>query len=421
MRKERRNIKKWLYWFSLALVLIIIYKVLDSFSALTMWFGRLFKVLAPFVVGLIIAYVLYVPAKKLERLLSKNKLLKKRAKGISVLVVYLLLILFLTIAIKFLIPPLVESCKDLANNIQSYYIDLRARIDSLPEDSFLRSQGFRDTFSSLNNIKFEDLISIDKITIYAQGLLSVASGIFDVFVALIVSVYLLLERRSIIGFFKRFTEASFSTEVYQSVRRYFHKSSEIFCNFLAGQIFDAFVVGILTSIAMSIMGVKYAVILGMFIGLFNLIPYFGAIIAVLISVFITLITGGVAQAVEMAIVVIVLQFGHFNCWLFLLYISFRHERQNVLLQQVTFFGSLFSFFKWLISSKIDIKEIELTLISTKLEQSLNIPSIKKLSLGEKTNKLIFVKLIQPKSIPYILAIFLVLKEDKSIFFNFLQL
>lgn len=307
MRKERRNIKKWLYWFSLALVLIIIYKVLDSFSALTMWFGRLFKVLAPFVVGLIIAYVLYVPAKKLERLLSKNKLLKKRAKGISVLVVYLLLILFLTIAIKFLIPPLVESCKDLANNIQSYYIDLRARIDSLPEDSFLRSQGFRDTFSSLNNIKFEDLISIDKITIYAQGLLSVASGIFDVFVALIVSVYLLLERRSIIGFFKRFTEASFSTEVYQSVRRYFHKSSEIFCNFLAGQIFDAFVVGILTSIAMSIMGVKYAVILGMFIGLFNLIPYFGAIIAVLISVFITLITGGVAQAVEMAIVVIVLQ------------------------------------------------------------------------------------------------------------------
>ena len=307
MRKEKKNVKKCLYWFSLALVLIIIYKVLDSFTALTMWFARLFKVLAPFVVGLIIAYVLYVPCKKLERLLGKSKLLRKRAKGISILIVYVLLILFLTIAIKFLIPPLVESCKDLANNIQSYYIDLRTRIDSLPEDSFLRSQGFRDTFSSLNNIKFEDLISIEKITVYAQGLLSVASGIFDVFVALIVSVYLLLERRAIIGFFKRFTESSFSTEVYQSVRRYFHKSSEIFCNFLAGQIFDAFVVGILTSIAMSIMGVKYAVILGMFIGLFNLIPYFGAIIAVLISVFITLITGGVAQAVEMAIVVIALQ------------------------------------------------------------------------------------------------------------------
>lgn len=307
MRKEKKNVKKWLYWFSLALVLIVIYKVLDSFSALTMWFARLFKVLAPFVVGLIIAYVLYVPSRNLERILSKNKYLKKRAKGISVLIVYVALIVILTIAIKFLIPPLIESCRDLANNVQSYYIDLRARIDSLPEDSFLRSQGFRDIFSSLNNVKFEDLISIEKITVYAQGLLSVASGIFDVFVALIVSVYLLLERRAIVGFFKRFTESSFSTEVYQSVRRYFHKSSEIFCNFLAGQIFDAFVVGILTSIAMSIMGVKYAVILGMFIGIFNLIPYFGAIIAVIISVIITLITGGLAQAVEMAIIVIALQ------------------------------------------------------------------------------------------------------------------
>ncbi len=307
MRKEKKNVKKWLYWFSLALVLIVIYKVLDSFSALTMWFARLFKVLAPFVVGLIIAYVLYVPSRNLERILSKNKYLKKRAKGISVLIVYVALIVILTIAIKFLIPPLIESCRDLANNVQSYYIDLRSRIDSLPEDSFLRSQGFRDIFSSLNNVKFEDLISIEKITVYAQGLLSVASGIFDVFVALIVSVYLLLERRAIVGFFKRFTESSFSTEVYQSVRRYFHKSSEIFCNFLAGQIFDAFVVGILTSIAMSIMGVKYAVILGMFIGIFNLIPYFGAIIAVIISVIITLITGGLAQAVEMAIIVIALQ------------------------------------------------------------------------------------------------------------------
>ena len=307
MRKEKKNVKKWLYWFSLALILIIIYKVLDSFSALTMWFARLFKVLAPFVVGLIIAYVLYVPSRKLERALSKNKFFKKRANGISVLIVYIVLIVILTIAIKFLIPPLIESCKDLANNVQSYYIDLRSRIDSLPEDSFLRSQGFRDIFSSLNNVKFEDLISIEKITVYAQGLLSVASGIFDVFVALIVSVYLLLERRAIVGFFKRFTESSFSTEVYQSVRRYFHKSSEIFCNFLAGQIFDAFVVGILTSIAMSIMGVKYAVILGMFIGIFNLIPYFGAIIAVIISVIITLITGGLAQAVEMAIIVIALQ------------------------------------------------------------------------------------------------------------------
>ena len=63
----------------------------------------------------------------------------------------------------------------------------------------------------------------------------------------------------------------------------------------------------MTSVAMSIMHVKYAVMLGIFIGVLNMIPYFGAIIAVAISIFITLLTGGLTQAIEMAAVVIILQ------------------------------------------------------------------------------------------------------------------
>jgi len=55
------------------------------------------------------------------------------------------------------------------------------------------------------------------------------------------------------------------------------------------------------------MGVKYAVLLGFMIGLFNLIPYFGAIIAVIVAVIVTIFTGGIGKAIIMAIVVIVLQ------------------------------------------------------------------------------------------------------------------
>ena len=63
----------------------------------------------------------------------------------------------------------------------------------------------------------------------------------------------------------------------------------------------------MVTIAMSIIGVKYSVLLGFLIGLFNIIPYFGAIIAVGISILITIITGGLSQAIIMAIVIIVLQ------------------------------------------------------------------------------------------------------------------
>ena len=58
---------------------------------------------------------------------------------------------------------------------------------------------------------------------------------------------------------------------------------------------------------MTIMGIKYAPLLGFFIGLFNMIPYIGAIIAVAISALVTLITGGLSQTIWMLIVVIILQ------------------------------------------------------------------------------------------------------------------
>ena len=58
---------------------------------------------------------------------------------------------------------------------------------------------------------------------------------------------------------------------------------------------------------MSLLKVKYAVLLGFLIGVLNIIPYFGAIIGVIISIIITIFTGGLGQAIWMALIVIVLQ------------------------------------------------------------------------------------------------------------------
>ena len=309
MSEIRNHFKKWIYWFSLGVSLIIIYKILDSFSAIGNWFSNLFSILSPFIVGIIIAYILYIPSKKLERAFSKIKLkfISKKARGLSVFIVYLLLVIILFFAFKFIVPLLIESFQDLVNNLQSYYVGIKNSIADLPEDSFFKSDTAMKALNDLTTFKIEDYISMDKLTQYAQGVISFASGIFDIFVAFIVSVYLLIERNEIVKFFKKFAESSFKKDTYKNITRYFKQSNEIFCNFLIGQLSDAIVVGIMTSIAMSIMHVKYAVMLGIFIGVLNMIPYFGAIIAVAISIFITLLTGGLTQAIEMAAVVIILQ------------------------------------------------------------------------------------------------------------------
>lgn len=307
MGKHRKNTSKWMYWFSLAISVVIVYKILDSYTDIKSWFSNLFSVLSPFIIGIIIAYILYIPSRKFENLFNKNKLLKKHSRGISIFITYILFFILLIVGIRFLVPALTSSFQDLVSNFQSYYTSIKEQIMALPEDSILKSDRVINAINQFNNFKIEDYINMTKIGQYAQGVLSVVSSIFDVFVAFIVSVYVLLDRKRIVTGLKKFVEAVFNKKASENIAKYFNKTNEIFCKFLTSQFMDAIVVAILTSIAMSIMKIKYAVMLGVFIGIFNLIPYFGAIIAVGISGILTILTGGVSKAIEMLIVVIIIQ------------------------------------------------------------------------------------------------------------------
>ncbi len=313
MREIKRNLSKWMYWFLLGLSLIIIYKVLDNFGAIGGAIGNFFNVITPFFVGALLAYLLYIPASRIEKIFlkKKSKLWKKKARGISVLITYILAILVIMIVIKVILPVVTDSIVELVNNFQGYWNSAINRLNALPEDSILKSKAVDDIVknigNAIQNIDLKEYINPDRITLYVKSVLGVASGIFDVFVTIVVSVYILLQRSSIVNFGKKLGLAMFDGKTCKKISKYVNSTNTVFFRFISGQLIDAVVVGILVTIAMSIIGVKYSVLLGFIIGLFNIIPYFGAIIAVGISILITIITGGLSQAIIMAIIVIILQ------------------------------------------------------------------------------------------------------------------
>lgn len=301
---------KWLYWFTFAVAVIAVYKTLDNFTEIGNWISNLFSVLAPFIIGILLAYILFVPVKKLENLFKKTKkksFINKRARILSIIIVYVILIGFIALLFKVIVPIISESIVDLVNNFQNYYNTTVEKINQLPEDSFWKNENITKIVQETQNINLKDYINIEKVTQYAKGVINVATGIFSFFVAIIVSFYILLQRTEILNFLKKFTGAMFKEKIYKNIDKYFNRTNEIFFKYIASQLLDAIVVGILTSVAMSIMGIKYAVLLGFLIGLFNLIPYFGAIIAVALAILITILTGGISQGIWMGIVVTVLQ------------------------------------------------------------------------------------------------------------------
>lgn len=306
---KSNNIKKWLYWFSLAVAVIVIYKFLDNFTAIGEFLSNLIGILMPFIMGILIAYILYIPCKKIEECFknTKLKILKKKSRTLSIFTCYLILAIILFILINVILPPIIVSVGDLLNNLPGYYSGLTNFVNSLPEDATLQKLNLQEIINQISSIDLAKYLSIESITSYIKGAISVASGIFDVFVTLIISIYTLAEREKILGFLKRVGLALFKEDTYKVVSKYFKRTNEIFFNFISGQIIDAVIVGVITTIAMAIMKVKYAALLGFMIGLFNLIPFFGAIVAVAIAIFITICTGGISKAIWLAIVVIILQ------------------------------------------------------------------------------------------------------------------
>ena len=311
VHKKSKNI--FFKIFILAVSIMIAYKIIMGESNVFTIVKEFLIVLKPVFFAMIIAYILYIPAKRIEVLFAglKNKFISSKAKGISIAIVYLIALLLLTILIVFGGKVLAKNFEELIKMIPNYVNDAINFFKGLPEGNIISNLNI-DT--QLEKIKQMDIykqilqqISVSDIIGQAKVALNFVNGIFDIFVMIIVSIYLLYSRSDIQKFVNKVITAIFSEKASDIFTKYVEKTNYIFFRFVTTQILDGFIVAIIVSVALSIMKVKYAVALGFLIGISNLIPFFGAIIGVGITGIVTLFTGGFSQAVFSLIVIAILQ------------------------------------------------------------------------------------------------------------------
>ena len=73
MNEVKKNFSKWMYWFLLAVAIILVYKFLDNFTAIGNAIGKFVGIISPFLAGTLMAYLLYIPASRIEKKLLKSK------------------------------------------------------------------------------------------------------------------------------------------------------------------------------------------------------------------------------------------------------------------------------------------------------------------------------------------------------------
>lgn len=311
---SNKHFGKWIYWFTLGLAIAIAYKMVDTLGIAFSAIGNFISIITPFLIACFVAYLFYKPCVAVEEAFNntkKLKFLKKHRRGFSVLTVYFIAVVIIFIVINFIRPAIVNSVKELALNIPNYYSSAIKFLKNLPEDSIWSELNIEELVESIESFniseKIVEWVDIENATQYIKGIVGAAGIVFDIFVIIVVSVYILLERKDIKSFVQNLFKATVSEEKNKKLAEIYDNSNFVFYNYITSQILDGFIVGVIVSIIMSIMRIRYAVLLGFIIGLFNIIPYFGAIVAILIAALITIFTNGFPTAALMTLIVIIVQ------------------------------------------------------------------------------------------------------------------
>ena len=311
---NNKHFSKWLYWFTLGLAIVIAYKAVDTLGIAFSAIGNFVSIVTPFIIACFLAYLLYKPCRAIEETFNntkKVKFLKKHRRGFSVATVYFIVFIILFIIINFVRPALVNSVTELAQNIPNYYNSAIEFLKNLPEDSIWSELNVTALVENMESFNVSETIvewvDLENATKYIKGIVDAAGIVFDIFVIIVVSVYILLERKDIKSFVQNLCKAVLSEEKNKKLAEIYENSNFVLYNYITSQILDGFLVGIIASIIMSIMKIRYAVLLGFMIGLFNVIPYFGAIVAIIIAALITIFTNGFSTAAWMTIIIIVVQ------------------------------------------------------------------------------------------------------------------
>ena len=312
MKKLKIN---WLLWIQgllfVAAAVAVIIAVLNM-DVIMSTIGTFFSIISPVIMAAVIAYMLSRPCKWVEKWIrrAKNPILDKCARGLAVLVVYLITIAIIYVVLSFLFPILLSNIMEFVDFIPVLYIRVEAFLMDVEWDALDEMFNIQEAIETF----FDDFDVQTILVPVTQGLgvvtnfaISTVLWLFDFVLALIISIYMLLSKDVIFATVGRVANLTMKTENTQTLKYYIRQADDLFYKFIGAQFLDACIMGLGSVILLSFLNVRFAVFLGILLGVANMIPKFGSIFASIIVIALTFLTGDFRQGVLTAILLTIWQ------------------------------------------------------------------------------------------------------------------
>lgn len=263
----------------------------NNLPAVREWLRKFLSYIAPVTWGLMLAYLIrpfarFLETKVLRRIRSEKA--RVHISSIATVLLFLILIIFL---IANVIPQVVGSVSNFASNFDGYLASAKA---------FIAEHADRISFADIDAdrlIGTSDEI-FKKIGSWLTGNVSTFIGFFyalsgqilNFIIVIAMAIYALLDRKNIKKGLIKLAEAILDEDKVQHARSIFTRGDVLMTRFLASNLLDAVIIGVVNFIFLSVFKAPYTALLSVLLGVFNFVPTFGPISGGIIASVIVLLT-----------------------------------------------------------------------------------------------------------------------------------
>ncbi len=293
---------------------IAFYFLLSKIKTIFGIIGGLFDILTPVFIGFIIAYLFSAPVNAMENFYNrfafkKNKKKRTINRGLAITTVTIIFLAVFSLIMYLIIPEVIESIVVLAKNADVYIDDVNNFLSNVAGEYDIEYTHISDIVGSSQEL-------FRNVTGYAANALpgildfsiSIGSGISNLFIGFILALYMLSSRELFVAQIKKIVYAIFPKRATDETLSTFRFVHETFGKYLASQILDSVILGIICFIFMSIFGMEYALLISLIITISNLIPFIGPIIGTIPSFFILLMVDPIKALWFLVLILILQQF-----------------------------------------------------------------------------------------------------------------
>lgn len=314
--KNNRYFTICIYGVVMILASAVIFKMIIDIDRTKAWIGQILGILSPFIFGALLAYILnpmvHVFYRLIQRLCDKTGLKLRHGlhTGLAIGITYTIVLGLILVMLRYVLPEIAANFGDFVNNfVPNAYNSFLKLLNELQErfpeiDIAALTKPLTDTLPDMISTA-RDMATNMVPAIYSVSM-SIASWIVNLLITIIVSVYILYDKRRLMHGCWRLIYAFLPKKHIPACQEILTECNRLFSSFVVGKFIDSTIIGFLCFILMSIMRLPYVLLISLVVGVTNMIPYFGPFIGAIPGILILLFISPI-QALAFAILILCLQ------------------------------------------------------------------------------------------------------------------